>query len=45
MLFLKNEKNQLFKSHEWPRHNLSLQYQHNINQVRDDDKEKISIWG
>ena len=29
-----------FNSHEWPRQNFSLQYQYNINQISDENKEK-----
>ena len=29
-----------FNSHEWPRHNFSLQYQYDINQISDEYKEK-----
>ena len=27
-------------SHEWPRQNFLLQYQYNINQISDENKEK-----
>ena len=30
-------------SHEWPRQNFSLQYQHNINQISDENKEKYQF--
>ena len=33
-------KNLTFNSHEWPRKNFSLQYQYNINQISDENKEK-----
>ena len=29
-----------FNSHEWPRQNFSLQYQNNIQQTSDENKEK-----
>ena len=29
-----------FNSHEWPRQNFSLQYQYNIKQASDENKEK-----
>ena len=30
-------------SHEWPRQNFSLQYQYNINQMSDENKEKYKF--
>ena len=33
----------LFNSHEWPRHNFSLQYQYNINQISDENTEKYQF--
>ena len=30
-------------SHEWPRHNFSLQYQYNIKQTSDEKKEKYML--
>ena len=32
-------------SHEWPKQNFSLQYQYNIKQTNDENKEKVSIRG
>ena len=32
-----------FNSHEWPRQNFSLQYQYNINQISDENKEKYQF--
>ena len=32
-----------FNSHEWPRLNFSLQYQYNINQMSDENKEKCQF--
>ena len=32
-----------FNSHEWPRQNFSLQYQDNVNQVSDKNKEKYQF--
>ena len=32
-----------FNSHEWPRQNFSLQYQHNINQISEKNKEKYQF--
>ena len=32
-----------FNSHEWLRHSFSLQYQYNINQKRDMNKEKYQF--
>ena len=32
-----------FNSHEWPRQNFSLQYQYNIDQTSDENKEKYSL--
>ena len=32
-----------FNSHEWPRQNLSLEYQHHINQISDENKEKYQF--
>ena len=29
-----------FNSHKWPRQNFSLQYQYNIDQTSDENKEK-----
>ena len=29
-----------FHSHEWPRQSFSLQYQYNVNQISDENKEK-----
>ena len=33
-----------FKSYEWPSQNFSLQYQYNITQVSDGNKEKYQLW-
>ena len=33
----------LINSHEWPRQNFSLQYQYNINQISDENKEKYKF--
>ena len=30
-------------SHKWPRQNFSLQYQHNIKQAGDENKEKYQL--
>ena len=32
-----------FHSHEWPRQNFPLQYQYNINQLSDENKEKYQF--
>ena len=32
-----------FNSHEWPGQNFSLQYQYNINQISDENKEKDQL--
>ena len=32
-----------FNSHEWPRQNFSLQYQYNIKQTSDENKEKYQL--
>ena len=32
-----------FHSHEWPRQNFSFQYQYNINQTRDENKENYQF--
>ena len=32
-----------FNSHEWPRQNLSLQYQYNIKQTSDENEEKYQL--
>ena len=32
-----------FNSHEWPRQNFSLQYQYNVNQTSDENKEKYQF--
>ena len=32
-----------FNSHEWPRQNFSLQYQYNVNQVSDENKEIVNL--
>ena len=32
-----------FYSHEWPRQNFSLQYQYNIKQTSDENKEKYQL--
>ena len=32
-----------FNSHEWPRQNFSLQYQYNIKQTSDENKEKYKL--
>ena len=32
-----------FNSHEWPRKNFSLQYQYNIKQTSDENKEKYQL--
>ena len=32
-----------FNSHEWPRQNFSLQYQYNIKQGSDENKEKYKL--
>ena len=32
-----------FNSHEWPRQNFSLQYQYNVNQISDENKEKYQL--
>ena len=36
-------KSEPFNSHEWPRQNFSLQYQYNINQISDENKEKYQF--
>ena len=35
-----SEVSELFNSHKWPRKNFSLQYQYNIKQTSDENKEK-----
>ena len=35
-----SEISELFNSHKWPRKNFSLQYQYNIKQTSDENKEK-----
>ena len=32
-----------FNSHEWPRQNFSLQYQYNIDQTSDENKENYQL--
>ena len=32
-----------FNSHEWPRQNFSLQYQHSIKQTSDENKEEYQL--
>ena len=32
-----------FNPHEWPRQNFSSQYQYNINQTSDENKEKYKF--
>ena len=32
-----------FNSHKWPRQNISLQYQYNIEQTSDENKEKYQF--
>ena len=32
-----------FNSHEWPRHNFSLQYQYNTKQASDENQEKYQL--
>ena len=32
-----------FNFHEWPRQNFSLQYQYNVNQVSDENKENYQF--
>ena len=32
-----------FNSQEWPRQNFSLQYQYNVNQISDENKENINL--
>ena len=34
---------QTFTSHEWLRQNFSLQYQYNIKQIGDENKEKFQF--
>ena len=36
----RNKKNNF---HEWPRKNFSLKYQHNINHISDENKEKYQF--
>ena len=36
-------KSQEYYSHDWPRQNFSLQYQYNINQISDENKEKYQF--
>ena len=39
----KTERDGPFNSHKWPRQNFSLQYQYNINQISDENKENINL--
>ena len=34
---------QPFNSHKWPRQNFPLQYQYNIKQTSDENKEKLQL--
>ena len=34
---------QPFNSHDWPRKNFSLQYQYNIKQTSDENREKYQL--
>ena len=34
-----------FHSHKWPRQNFSLQYQYNIKQAGDENRDKYQSWG
>ena len=33
-----------FHSHKWPRQNFSLQYQYNIKQAGDENREEYQLW-
>ena len=41
-----NQEEEFFNTFfEWPRQNFSLQYQYNINQISDENKEKYQFGG